>query len=123
MNLIAEITEMELRLLQAMESSDTKELNELISEELIFTNHMGQILTKEADIQSHRSGLLKIGTLSASRQAIIPLKEAAVVTVLITLEGSFSGTPFKGTFRYTRVWRKKEDRWQVIAGHCTEVKE
>lgn len=75
MNLIAEITEMELRLLQAMESSDTKELNELISEELIFTNHMGQILTKEADIQSHRSGLLKIGTLSASRQAIIPLKQ------------------------------------------------
>lgn len=36
---------------------DIKIPDDLIDDNLIFVNHFGQILTKEADIEAHRSGL------------------------------------------------------------------
>jgi hypothetical protein len=42
--------EHEEMLRKAMLSSDLQTLDELIHDDLIFVNHFGQILTKEADI-------------------------------------------------------------------------
>jgi hypothetical protein len=41
-----------------MVDGDVESLAGLIHDDLIFVNHVGEILTKEADIAVHRSGLL-----------------------------------------------------------------
>jgi hypothetical protein len=55
-----QIIQYEEMLRKAMLSSDVKVLGELIHDDLIFVNHFGQILTKGADIEAHRSGVLKL---------------------------------------------------------------
>ena len=52
------IIDYEERLREAMLIGDVNSLDNLINDNLIFVNHFGQILTKEADIEAHRSGVL-----------------------------------------------------------------
>ena len=42
--------------------------------------------------------------------------DIGVATVLTELEGVFDDTPFSGTYRYIRTWRREAGRWQIIAG-------
>jgi len=112
--------ENQLRL--AMLDSDISELDKLLSSKLIFTNHLGQIMSKQDDLQMHRSGILKINDITLSEQKIIPLKNAVVVSVKANIKGSFDNAVSDNDFRFTRVWSKSDDdRWQVIVGHSSVI--
>lgn len=112
----------EATLKQAMIASDVRTLNHLLADDLIFTNHLGQLMTKQADLDAHRSGVVAIHRLELSDQHIKILGDVAVVTVAAHLTGTFAGNPFEETLRFTRVWQAKTPgHWQVIVGHATAV--
>lgn len=102
----------------AMLTSDVALLDKLISPELIFTNHFGQIITKEQDLAAHQSGQLKINSLRTSDKNIILRDAIAIVSVRTDIQGTYAGHSANGNFRFTRVWEQKENNhWQIIAGH------
>lgn len=112
------IIEAEEKLRLAMLHSDVKALDELLSSRLIFTNHLGHLVGKEEDLAGHRSGALKLNSLSASERQILLTGDVAIVSVRMELSGSYNGAPTNGIFRFTRVWSQSEDgTWQIIAGH------
>lgn len=114
----------EERLQKAMTESDVAVLDELISPELIFTNHLGQVVSKADDLDAHRARLLKIDGMMPSERRIMVLSDSvAVVSVLMRISGSYMETPVGGAFRYTRVWAKSADNgtWQIAAGHSSVV--
>jgi ketosteroid isomerase-like protein len=118
-SLQAQIAEVEDRLRTAMLGSDIAALDELLASDLIFTNHLGQLLGKEDDLAGYRSGALKIVSLEPSEQHVRALGDVAVVSVRMRLTGSYEGAPANGDFRFTRVWaRSQEERWQVVAAHA-----
>lgn len=51
--------------------SDIVALHELLEPEPIFTNHLGQRLGKEQDLEAHRSGLLRVEELEPSDSATL----------------------------------------------------
>ena len=55
-----QLIELEERLRQAMLRSDVGVLDELIAPDLIFTNHLGQLVSKQDDLAFHQSGVLKL---------------------------------------------------------------
>ena len=113
-----QIVEAEEKLRLAMLHSDVKALDELLSPKLLFTNHLGHLVGKEEDLAGHKSGALKLNSLSASEQHILLAGDVAIVSVKMQLSGSYSGTPTNGVFRFTRVWSQSQDgTWQIIAGH------
>ena len=117
-----QIREAEARLGQAMLDSDVEALDELLSPELVFTSHLGTVLGKQDDLAAHRSGLVKISTLTTSEQTLRLYGDVAVVSVRVHLSGSFAGTPSDGDFRFTRVWARSDGgTWQVVAGHSSNV--
>ena len=61
-----------------MLSSNVELLDELIADDLIFVNHLGQVLSKEMDIEAHRSGNLKMTGIDILDQRIRFLDRAAV---------------------------------------------
>ena len=105
----------------AMISSDIEALNQLLSKDLVFTNHMGQILSKSDDIAAHKQGDFKISALSLSEQIIKASGDVVIVSAHANIVGSYQGEPSSGNFRFTRVWEKFESKWQVIAGHASIV--
>ena len=77
----AQIIKAEERLRVAMLDSDVKVLDELLAPELIFTNHLGQVLGKQDDLAAHQSGKFKIKVLIPSDLNIQLIGNVAIVTV------------------------------------------
>lgn len=117
-----QIKQYEERLKQAMLRSDVAALDELLAPDLSFSNHLGQLMTKQNDLQAHKSGILKINQITLSDQKIKIYGDVAVVTVQAHIIGSFAGAASEDNFRFTRVWAKStSNAWQVIAGHSSIV--
>jgi ketosteroid isomerase-like protein len=97
----AQIVEAEDQLRTAMLNSDVAALNELLAPDLIFTDHLGQLLGKDDDLVAYRSGVLKVASLEPSELHIRALGDAAVVSVRMQLSGTYEGAPANGDFRFT----------------------
>jgi len=119
-----QIQELERRLLDAMRNSDLDELDVLLADELIFTDHFGGLWGKADDLAAHRTGTIKVREVEASQERIQLLAGAAVVNVRLAISGRFSGQEASGELRFTRVWVVgREGRWQVVAAHSTVVRD
>ena len=116
-----QIIELENRLIQAMKGSNVNELDALIDDELIFTGHDGRLYTKEMDLQAHREGNIAIFELTTSEQVIKIIDDIAVVSVRKDISGSFFEEVQVGIFRFTRIWKYKNGKWRIIAGHSTQM--
>lgn len=117
-----QIIESEERLRLAMLRSDANALNELLAPELIFTNHLGQVLTKQDDLVAHQSGTLKVKVLTPSEQHIQLIGDVALVSVRAHIVGSYAGATSEADFRFTRVWTLSSNgTWQVVAAHSSVV--
>jgi hypothetical protein len=118
----AQIIELEERLRKAMLHSDVVELDALIAPELLFTNHLGQIFSKQEDLDAHRSGKFKFTEITPSDRQIQLNDGFAVVSVLMHILGSFEGIPVEQNIRFTRVWAiSSSGSIQIIAGHTSEI--
>ncbi|MCP2731177.1 nuclear transport factor 2 family protein [Limnofasciculus baicalensis] len=122
-NLIeTEIIECEERLRLAMLHSDVKELDELLAPELRFTSHLGELITKQDDLELHQSGLIKIEAVTPSEQYIKITGNVAIVFVRLRIVGTYAGAKADGDFRFTRIWTlSSNNTWHVVAGHSTLI--
>lgn len=118
-----QVKEREERLRNAMMGSDIEALDELLSDDLIFTNHQGGVMTKADDLEAHRSGFVKIDNIELSDQRIKVIGDSvAVVTVQAAITGIFGGQKADSVLRFTRVWQKvSQDTWRIITGHSSIV--
>jgi Domain of unknown function (DUF4440) len=118
----SQIIELEERLRQAMLHSNVTELDLLIAPELLFTNHLGQIFTKQEDLDAHRSGKFKFAEITPSNRQIQVNRGFTVVSVLMHIVGSYEGTPVEQDIRFTRVWAiSTTGSIQIIAGHTSAI--
>ena len=115
----AQIIDAEERLRKAMLASDVKVLNELLAPQIIITNHLGALMSKQDDLTAHESGLVTIDELQPSEQQIQILSdETAIVSVRMQLSGTYNGNPANGDFRFTRVWtRSAIATWHIVTAH------
>lgn len=121
-NTLNDIIACEEQLQLAMQTSNTALLDQLISAELLFTNHLGHSITKAQDLAAHESGQLKIQSLITSEQKIIARANVVIVSVRADIKGTYAGQPANGNFRFTRVWEKNaHQQWQIIAGHSSMI--
>lgn len=121
-DLIHQISLLEERLRLAMLAADCSALAELISADLIFTNHLGHVCGKQDDLHMHGSGLLKLHTLDPSEMCVKTRGDLAVVSVRMAVGGVFDAMAFQEDLRYTRVWARSErGSWEILTGHSSRV--
>jgi len=115
----ARVIEYEEMLRSAMLSNNVELLEELLSDELIFVNHLGEWLSKEEDINAHRSKSLDIAGIEVLEQEIKLFQELAVTITKVALNGSLAtGASIGGEYSYTRVWKDVEGKLKVVSCHC-----
>jgi ketosteroid isomerase-like protein len=121
-HVVDQVVALEDRLRIAMLAADCDALDQLIAADLIFTDHMGRVLSKADDLDAHRSGLLKLDHLQPSEMKISATLQLAVVSVRMKMTGTYDEGPFAADLRYTRVWRLSPSAgWEVLAGHSSHV--
>lgn len=116
-----QISELEERLRLAMLNSDVSTLNELISPELLFTSHLGVLISKADDIKAHSNKSLVFNSLDLSDSKILVQENSAIVSVKTEIKGSYNGQPANGTFRFTRIWLNTSGKWRIVAGHSSVI--
>jgi len=121
MTTLEHIIEKEESLLQAMLTSDVKVLDDLIADDLIFTDHTGCVVNKSEDLEAHRTGSLMIESIDPGEQVIKIYSNTAIVSVLMQMNGQYLKQPFEGKIRYTRVWMNIDNTWKIFAGHSSAV--
>lgn len=118
-----EVAAAEERLRLAMLSSDVAALDDLIADDLIFTDHAGNRVGKQDDLNMHRSGSIRCHSIEPSERTVLRLgPELAAVSVRTTISGIFRDAPTTATLRFTRLWRRFETgRWRIIVGHSSAI--
>ena len=110
------IREVENQLLEAMKKSDIKMLDQLLHDDLLFVLPSGEVITKEMDLETHKSGNLVFEEITSSIDSIKQIGENAVVTLSLKIAGKMLEQHFEGNFRYLRVWKMFDNQLKVIAG-------
>src|SRR5687768_9176866 len=112
-----EIRLCETRLYTAMLASDLNELDALIADDLLFVGPTGELATKAMDLELHRTGGTKFHVLTPKELEIrVWSEEFALASARIFLSGTYLGQAFAGDYRYTRIWRKSPQGWQIVGG-------
>ena len=115
------LREAEIRLEQAQLNSEGDVLDVLLHPQVTYVGPDGGLVTKEADLDAHRSGDLRIYTLD--RQALdVRIQDGVGITVLTAwLEGQSGDQAFGARMRYTRVWAPGPQGWRVVAAHASTL--
>lgn len=115
------IVNAEIELLTAIKNADVSVLEQILHDDLLFNLPSGETITKEFDLNSYRSGKMKIHSLEASDQIINIIGDSAIVAVSVSLKGTYDNNPINGVFKYIRVWKQFDDNLKVIAGSCVQL--
>ncbi len=109
----------EQQLTAAMLQSDVPALDALLAPDLMFINHLGCLMSKQDDLQAHKSGLFNIEQINLAEEQLKLLGDTvAVVTVKAHIRGSFNGEKSENAFRFTRVWcETAPGLWQLNVAH------
>ena len=106
-----EIALLEERLRLAELGPDPKFFEEVLADQVVLVQD-GQTFSKARVVQAHQPGAgPKFTRVEMRDLSIIDYGVAAVVTC----RGIYEGTGTNVTLKFTRVWLKTHDRWQIIA--------
>jgi len=103
---------------QALLQADTVALSRMLATEFVEISRLGAVRSRADNIRDIASGTLKLTAVKYdSLDVRIYGGEAGDVAVLRGIAdntGTFRGFPFSGKVRYTRIFVKRDGRWQAV---------
>ena len=115
------VLETEQKLLEAMKKSDVEMLDRLLHDDLLFVLPSGEVITKQMDLETHKSGNLTLQEITSSIDSIKQIDDTVVVTLSSKITGKMLEQGFEGNFRYIRVWKMFDGQLKVIAGSGVQL--
>ena len=117
------IVVLEARIRLAQLGADLTALNELISDDLLFTGPDGQLGSKAQDIEAYRSGTVKfIDHIPEELRIRRVSADVSIAALRAQLTVDVAGRRSRGTYRYTRIWAREDGQiWRVVGGHVSVV--
>ncbi|WET66956.1 nuclear transport factor 2 family protein [Sphingobacterium sp.] len=116
-----EIAEAENQLFLAQLASNVDGLNLLLYDDLVAVAPDGQMLTKEMDLNAHRSKAMIIENASTEIDEIRIIGDTALSVTTMTAKGKVMGAPLEGKFRYFRVWKRIDNTLKVIGASFMQL--
>jgi len=106
---------------EALMRADTTALSRMTADEFVEISRLGQLRTKADNLRDIASGALKLTSVQYDSTTVRVYGDVAVLTAIANNAGTFRGFPFAGRIWYTRVFVKREDRWQAVAMQHTSI--
>ena len=100
---------------QALMKADTAALSRLIAPEFVEISRFAQLRSKADNMADIASGQLKLTSVKYDSVTVRLFGNVAVLQGIADNTGSFGGFPFAGRVRYTRVFVRRDGRWQAVA--------
>lgn len=111
----AVILKYEQKLIEAYTKNDIETISAIYHDDLVFNTPDGRTITKTDDIESLRSGTLKIYEYYPSNYHIKVIDDIATVSVSIHIKGKMGDYDIANNFRFIRIWKRTDADWKLIA--------
>lgn len=108
------IIKLENNFADAVVKRDEAAINELISDDFIYTENE-KMYSRSEVIQSFLSPTDIIESAYNEDLQVRIYDKTAIVTGWLYINGKSSGTDLKKKYRFTDIWYFKDRRWQIIA--------
>ena len=118
----ARIQHVHQELIQGFLHRDVAALDRVLADDYVFTGDEGRFVGKQHIIESFRSGDHRMYSFDISRQRIRIYGDAAVMTYRYSCRQTYKNQDVSGVFRITRVFARKNGRWQLVAGHESRIR-
>lgn len=107
----------------AVLKNDTAAMEKLWADNYIFIAQDGAVNTKAQRIESMKSGVSKIDSLTYDEMSVRSNAEGTGTLLIgrLTVKGTNMGKPVDGQMRFTQVWSKTKDGWQAVSGQVTPL--
>jgi len=112
---------LESRRYTAMCEADAKTLDELLADTLVYTHSYGGADSKASYLEGIRSKKWQYRAVERPIEDIQVHGDCAVVTGQVRIELLSSGQPKKLNSRFTNVWVKGRQGWQMVAWQSTPL--
>ena len=99
---------------EALLHADTVALSRMLATEFMEISRLGLVRTRADNIRDISSGDLKLLTVRYDSLAVRIYGNVAMLTGIADNTGQFRGFPFSGKIRYTRVFVRRDGRWQAV---------
>ncbi len=111
----------ELARAQVLLRADTIALSRMVADEFVEVSRLGQLRTKADNIRDIASGELKLTSVKYDSLTVRIYGDVAVLRGIADNTGTFRGFPFSGRIRYTRIFVRRDGRWQAVAMQQTAL--
>jgi uncharacterized protein (TIGR02246 family) len=105
----------------AVEKNDADSLALILSDEVEYTNQMGEVLDKVEWLARIRSGKQRSLKISMKVDHVHVFGDTVVVTATSSSTVVFNGKISKRPRRSTRVFVKQDGRWKLVVQHVTMI--
>lgn len=117
------IIELDKKRMTAMGQRDAATLNELISDDLVYTHSSARQDTKQSLIDAMLSGKTVYTSVVPSEVKAQDCGDAVVLTGIARISVSSNGKPNSFGVRFTDVYANKGGKWQMITWQSTKLPE
>ena len=116
-----EVKAVELARGDALLKADTTALAKMTAEEFVEINRFGLLRSKADNLHDVGAGILKLATVKYDSLTVSLYGDVAILRGIADNTGSFRGMPFAGKIRYTRIFVRRDHRWQAVAMQHTPM--
>ena len=109
------VSDTERRRFNAQIKKDYAVLEQILSNDLIYTHSNGPVDNKVAYIQSIRAGKLTYEAIDVQEETIRIYGNTAVVNGVCLIRATSNGETINTRIRYTDVYVRNGARWQMVA--------
>lgn len=105
----------------ALAAGDLIALDRLYAETYVFTDPAGHVSSKADVLSGLRSGAIRVRSQVTTDVRVDIYGSAAIETGRVTSQATKNGRDSGGTFRFTRVWIRRNGAWQTVAFQETRI--
>lgn len=106
---------------QALIRGDTVALSRMTAAEFNELNRFGMVRNRAANLRDVGSGMLKLLTVRFDSLSVRVYGDVAILQGITDNTGTMGGMPFSGRIRYTRVFVRRDGRWQAVTMQHTPM--
>jgi ketosteroid isomerase-like protein len=115
------VIDLDRQRMDAMAKKDIAKLNELISNDLVYTHSTARLDTKQSLIGNMESGGTVYTSVVPSDVKAHDLGDTVVLTGSCKISVMSQGRPNSFGVRFTDVWSNKGGKWQMVAWQSTRT--
>jgi ketosteroid isomerase-like protein len=105
----------------AVVKGDVATLEGATADDYVFVNAYGQLSDKATTMNNIKTGNIKITANEVSDMKVRVYGNTAVVTGKASTKGTIGGRDVKSPMMFTRVYVKKDGKWQSVAFQQTPI--